>query len=100
MDTDGRNSVPSRKDQREDITKQEKYNGLRRGIKNLYKNHRVTQINIALDFLGGYHVNLEKDLTQPTKNKKHTEYLAIKKSQKWIVAQNNEIVKKFYGYKN
>ena len=77
--------------------KQEKYNDLRKGIKNLYKGCKVTQINIVFDFLGGYHIKLEKELHHIIGNKKQTDYL-IKKCQKWLVSQNNEIVKSFYVY--
>jgi len=78
--------------------KQIKYNDLRKELKNLYKDCReINQINIVFDFLGGYHVKLEKELSKIIENKKQTDYL-IKKMQKWIVAQNNEIVKKFYSY--
>ena len=39
--------------------KQEKHIDLRKRIKNLYKNHTVTQINVVFDFLGGYYTKME-----------------------------------------
>ena len=40
--------------------KQENHIDLRKGIKNLYKDHTVTQINVVFDFLGGYYTKMEK----------------------------------------
>ena len=71
--------------------KQEKYIDLRKGIKNLYKDHTVTQINEVFD------LKMEKELNNITGTDKETEYVIIK-CQKWLLSQNNEIVKKLYGY--
>ena len=76
--------------------KQEKYIDLRKGIKNLYKDHTVTQIDVVFDFLG-YYIKMEKELNNITGTNKETEYI-ISKCQKWLLSQNNEIVKKLYGY--
>ena len=77
--------------------KQEKYIDLRKGIKNLYKGHTVTQINIVFNFLGSYYMKMEKEFNNITGTDKETEYITIT-CQKWLLSQNNEIVKKFYGY--
>ena len=44
------------------LLKQNKYTELRYGISKTYDVTRVGQINIVLDFIGGYHKNLIKDL--------------------------------------
>ena len=36
------------------LCKQQKYTELKSGLKTLYPNHKVRQVNILLDFLGGY----------------------------------------------
>lgn len=73
--------------------KQEKYVDLRLGIKYLYPGFKVSQINVVFDYLGAHHKELNKDLsklfgTQVTN-------LTIERSQKWIISQNCEIVKRF-----
>ena len=77
--------------------KHEKYTDLRAGIKNIYRDCTVIQKNIVFDFLGGYHNVLEKEINSLTTNSQETDYL-LKKSQKWILSQNAEIVKKFYEF--
>ena len=42
-------------------------------------------------------MKMEKNLTNITGTDKENEYIIIK-CQKWLVSQNNEIAKKFYGY--
>ena len=56
--------------------------------------------NVVFDFLGGYYVKMEKELNNITGTDKETvtgEYTIIK-CQKWLLSQNNVIVKKLYGY--
>ena len=53
---------------------QEKYFDLRKGIKNLYKDHRVTKINVVFDFPGGYYTKMEKELNNITGTDKETIY--------------------------
>ena len=72
--------------------KDEKYRELRGGMKRIYKDCKVPQKNV-LDFLGGYHTLLEQEIHSLTANHQETQYL-IKKSQKWILCQNAEILKK------
>jgi len=80
--------------------KQDKYRELRAGIKQLYPDYKVTQVNIVFDFLAGYHQSMKNELDEhlTDKNEDETQYL-IMKSQKWIMSQNVEIVKYFYTYK-
>ena len=77
--------------------KQEKYTELRAGIKQLYKNTSVKQINIVFDFLERYHEELRKGLSSITNTGKELSFL-IERCQKWIICQNANIVKKFYEY--
>ena len=78
--------------------KQDKYRELRSGIKQLYPNHQITQVNIVFDFLSNYHHNLKaKIIENITASLGEAHYLLLK-SQKWIVSQNAEIVKNFYTY--
>ena len=77
--------------------KQEKYTELPAGVKQLYKNTSVKQINIVFDFLGGYHEELRKGLSSIMNTDKELAFL-IERSQKWIIYQNANIVKKFYEY--
>ena len=79
--------------------KQEKYIDLRKGIKNLFKDHTVTEINVLFDFLGGYYMKMEKELNKITGTDKKTEYIIIK-CQKGLLPQNNEIVKNSTGIYN
>ena len=81
----------------ETAKKQEKYTELRAGIKQLYKNKSVKQINIVFDFLGGYHEELRKGLSSITNTDRKLPFLN-ERCQKWIICQNANIVKKFYEY--
>ena len=58
--------------------KREKYIDVRKGIKNLYKHHTVTQINVVFEFLGAYYAKVEKELNNITGTDKKTEYIIIK----------------------
>ena len=77
----------------------EKYIDVRKGIKNLYKDHTVTQINVVFDFLGGYCTKVEKELNNITGTDKKTEYIIIK-CQTWLLSQNNETTKNSTGIYN
>ena len=80
------------------VYKQEKYRELRSGIKQLYPNHRIIQVNIVFDFLSNYHLNLKAEIQENiTASQEEANYLLLK-SQKWIISQNAEIVKHFYTY--
>ena len=60
---------------------------IRAGIKQLYKNTSITQINLVFDFLGGYHEELRKGLNSITNTDKELSFL-IERCQKWIICQN------------
>ena len=89
--------------------KQMKYRDLRSGIKQMYPQHKVTQVNIVFDFLGNYYKDLKtqvhnhvilrntdkQQISSKITSEKETRYL-LQKSQKWILSQNVEIVKRLY----
>ena len=56
--------------------KEEKYVDLQKGIKNLYKDHTVTQMKVVFDFRGGY-TKMEKELNNITGTDKETECIVI-----------------------
>ena len=66
-----------------------KYVDLRLGIKNLYPGYKVKLITIVFDYLGVY--NKELNMVFGPKVARVT----IERSQKWVVSQNCEIVKRF-----
>ena len=72
--------------------KLEKYIELRAGIKDKYKECEKAQFSIVLDFLRGYNLTLEENLSTLTEDKRETPYV-LKKAQKRILSQNTEIVK-------
>ena len=85
----------------EEITEREKlksskYRDLREALKRLYLGYTVQQLNILLDYLGGYNRSLIEemghlfDITQTEATR------LLHKSQKWVHCQNCEIIKKFY----
>ena len=53
----------------------------------------VTQINVVVDLLSGYCKKMEKELNNIVVTDKETEDIIIK-CQKWLLSQNNEMVKK------
>ena len=77
--------------------KEEKYINLQKGIKNLYKDHTVTQMEVVFDFRGGYYTKMEKELNITGTDKKKLNVLLLN-AKKWLLSQKNEIVQKFYGY--
>ena len=64
------------------------------GVKSLYSGHKVSSIQVTFDFLAAYSINLENELTKILQDKKVVSK-TIEKSQKWIISQNCEIVKRF-----
>ena len=64
--------------------KQNKYSDLRLGIKNF---------SIVFDYLGAYYKDLDKELNMLFGPK--VARLTIERSQKWVISQNCEIVKRF-----
>ena len=79
--------------------KQMKYRDLRSGIKQMYPQHKVTQVNKVFDFLGNYHKDLKtqahnhvilrntdkQQINSKITSGKETRYL-LQKSQKWILS--------------
>ena len=74
--------------------KRDKYADLKLGVKSLYPGHKISSIEFVFDFLAAYCINLEKELTKILEDKKVVN-VTIEKSQKWIICQNCEIVKRF-----
>lgn len=74
--------------------KQTKYSYLRQGLSSLYRDWSINQINIVFDFMAGYHRSLEQNLQLLGNNRIMTDL--IRKSQKWVLAQNVEIAKRLY----
>ena len=73
----------------------------------MYPPHKVTQVNTVFDFLGNYHKDLKthvhnhvilrntdkQQINSKITSEKETRYL-LQKSQKWMLSQNVEIVKR------
>ena len=62
-------------------TKQERYRGLRAGIKHQYPDYKVNQVNVVFDFLAEYHQSLKNDLN---------EHLTLRKERRRDAISNNE----------
>ena len=73
--------------------KQNKYVHPRLGIKNLYRSYKVKLITIVFDYLGVYNKDLGKELNMLFGPK--VAMVTIERSQKWVISQNCEIVKRF-----
>ena len=76
--------------------KRDKYADLRIGVKNLYSGHKVSGIDVIFYFLVAYSTHLENELTKILQDKKVVS--KTRKSQKWIISQNCEIVKWFASF--
>ena len=73
--------------------KHNKYVGLMLGIKNFYPGYKVKLITIVFDYLGAYYKDLDEELNMlfgPNLAR-----LTIERSQKWVISQKCEIVKRF-----
>jgi len=82
--------------QERDKLKTEKYADLRASLKRLYPGYNVIQVNLVFDFLSGYH----KELIHKLSNVGLSDSMnVIRKCQKWVIAQNCEIVKAFHSRK-
>ena len=66
-------------------------------MKSLYSGHKVSSIEVILDFLAAYSTHLENELTKILQDKKVV-IKTIEMSQKWIISQNCEIVKRFASF--
>ena len=76
------------------LFKRDKYADLRIGVKSLYSGHKVSSKQAIFDFLAAYSINLENELSKILQDKKVVRKTK-EKSQKWIISQNCEIVKRF-----
>ena len=78
--------------------KSSKYRDLREALKRLYPGYRVQQLNIVLNYLGGYNRSLIEemgclfDMTQTEATQ------LLHKSKKGVHFQNCEIIKKLYTH--
>ena len=68
--------------------KRDKYADLKLGVKSVYPGHKVSSIEVVFGFLAAYSINLEKE-------DKKVVNVTIERSQKWIISQNYEKVKRF-----
>ena len=62
-----------------------------------YSGHIVNNIEVIFDFLAAYSTDLENELTKILEDKRVVSK-TIEKSQKWIISQNCEIVKRFASF--
>ena len=53
------------------LAKQSKYTDLRYGLKRLYSLDTIIQINVVMDFVGGYHSKLVNELTYLVKEEQY-----------------------------
>ena len=77
------------------LTKQNKYTDLRYGLKRLYSLDTIIQINVVMDFVGGYHSKLVNDFINLF-GERRTAVELLMDCQKWVWSQNCEIIKKLY----
>ena len=77
------------------LTKQNKYTDLRYGLKRLYSLDTIIQINVVMDFVGGYHSKLVNDFINLV-GERRTAVELLMDCQKWVWSQNCEIIKKLY----
>ena len=77
--------------------KRDKYADLRIGAKSLFSGHKVSSIEVIFNFLAAYSTHLENELTKILQHKRVVSK-TIEKSQKWIISQNCEIVKRFASF--
>ena len=77
------------------LTKQNKYTDLRYGLKRLYSLDTIIQINVVMDFVGGYHSKSVNDFINLF-GETRTVVELLMDCQKWVWSQNCEIIKKLY----
>ena len=84
----------NRKNCRKDNSKTEQKDGLEiRSEKATGSLNTVTQINLVMDFVGGYHIKLINELINLFGERRKV-YEMLIDCQKWVLSQNCEIVKK------
>ena len=69
------------------LTKQNKYTDLRYGLKRLYSLDMIIQINVVMDFVGGYHSKLVNDFINLF-GERRTAVELLMDCQKWVWSQN------------
>ena len=79
------------------MSKRDKYADLRIGVKSLYSERKVSGTEVIFDFLAAYSTHLENELTKILQDKRVVSK-TIEKSQKWIISQNCEVVKRFPSF--
>ena len=77
------------------LTKQKMYTDLRYGLKRLYSLDTIIQINVVMDFVGGYHSELVNDFINLF-GERRTVVELLMDCQKWVWSENCEIIKKLY----
>ena len=77
------------------LTKQNKYTGLQYGLKRLYSLNTITQINVVMDLVGGYHSNLVNDFINLF-GERRTVVELLMDWRKWVWSQNCNIIKKLF----
>ena len=77
------------------LPKQNKYTDLRYGLKRLCSLDTMIQINVVMDFVGGYHSKLVNDFMNLFGERRTVAELPMD-CQKWVWYQNCEIIKKLY----
>ena len=69
------------------LTKQNKYTNLLYGLKRLYSLDTIIQINVVMDFVGGYHSKLVNDLINLF-GERRTVCELLMDCQKWVWSKN------------
>ena len=77
--------------------KRGRYADLRIGVNSLYSGQKVNNIEVIFDFLAAYSTDLENELTKILQDKRVASK-TVEKSQKWLISQNCEIVKRFASF--
>jgi len=73
------------------LCKQQKYTDLKSGLETLYPNHKVHQVNILLEFLGGYNKQQLEELEKVGLNIKRKELdQTMSKMENFTKLQNSE----------
>ena len=75
--------------------KTQKYEELRTELHKIYKDYKVKQINIVMDFLANFGKTLPNELKSLGIDSKEI-LLVLQQSQKWIMTKNCNIVKRIY----
>ena len=77
--------------------KTQKYEELRTELHKIYKDYKVKQINIVMDFLANFGKTLPNELKSLGIDSKEI-LIVLQQSQKWIMTKNCNIVKRIYEW--